>query len=558
MHLKISNIDLRSQYYDYFPPTSLGLLLALSTTSIGTLILFEDFAYAYSEAATSEVEVSVQDKSFTDSELYSLNADSAIEHSTKQQQVLEKESNGSNDWEYFTQDTSTPQKDESAISVSQFNIPESLLIGDSPSEPTSIESPASNVQLNSADSDLSLDLIQEFDQLKAEFDQAAAIDPASTPLEAAPPEALSEPTAWSADALLPDGNIPALDITQGFEPLAQTPDSDASPAIDNPRREPVITLQGVYLLEGDESSARARLSGSYAITPNILVGTTLDLTTGDAFTDSEEDGFDVNELYVTVAPSELPGLRVVVGMIDLTSYFDRNSFAKDAATHFFNPVFQTNPALAASGIGSRPGVLLNWDITDNLSIRGTTFSSDRDLDDFAFDGAAAEVALRLDNLIVRGTYATDRDAGQQDGFQEIFQFDRGDEFGLLDDDRETAYGINAEWFVPEINLGLFARYGWYENQALNENGNTYSFGINVLDLFFDDDRLGLGYGRALSNNDLRRDRDDEIPDVVELFYDARITPNLRAGVTVQGRDAWSETVLGLRVRADFNFAELGR
>ena len=320
-----------------------------------------------------------------------------------------------------------------------------------------------------------------------------------------------------------------------------------------------LNLQGVYLLQGDESSARARLSGSYTFTPNVLLGATLDLTTGDAFTNSPEDGFDLNELFVTVSPSTVPNLRFTVGMIDLTSYFDRNSFAKDAATHFFNPVFQTNPALAAAGLGSRPGVLVNWDVVDNLILRGAAFSSDRDLGDFTFDSAAAEVGVRLGNAIIRGTYVNSRDAGRQSGFREIFQFERGnDAFGILSGDREVAYGVNAEVFIPELNMGLFARYGWYENQTLGRNGNTYSFGANLLDLFFADDRLGLAYGRELSNNSLRRDRGDEIPDVFEAFYDVRLTPNLRAGVTLQGRDAWSETVLGLRVRADLDLAGLWR
>jgi len=82
--------------------------------------------------------------------------------------------------------------------------------------------------------------------------------------------------------------------------------------------------------------------------------------------------------------------------------------------------------------------------------------------------------------------------------------------------------------------------------------------LNLLDLFFADDRLGLGYGRELSNQSLRRDRGDDIPDVLELFYDVRLTRNFRVGASLQGRDGFSETVGGLRVRADFNLSELWR
>jgi hypothetical protein len=243
----------------------------------------------------------------------------------------------------------------------------------------------------------------------------------------------------------------------------------------------------------------------------------------------------------------------------LTSYFDRNSFAKAAETHFFNPVFQTNPALAAAGIGSRPGILLNWDITDDFQARAAAFSSHRNLGDFAIDAFAGEVAYRTGNAIIRGTFATDRDARRNNGFQEIYGIPRDDDdFGLRSGDREIAYGINGEYYIPEIKMGLFGRYGRYENTTLGEGGDTFSLGFNFLDLFMRDDRLGFGYGRDLSNNGLRRELGNKVPDVWELFYDFRISRNLRAGVTLQARDAFSDIVAGFRVRTDFDLTSLGR
>lgn len=322
---------------------------------------------------------------------------------------------------------------------------------------------------------------------------------------------------------------------------------------------PLVAVQGVYALQGEDSSGRVRVTGAYAISPNVLVGGTLDWTAGEAFSDSREDGVDLNELYITVSPPDYSNLRLTVGMVDLTSYFDRNSFAKDAATQFLNPVFQSNPALTAAGLGSRPAILLNWSIIDPLEIKVAGFSSNRDLGEFALDGFAAELGFRVDNFILRGTYITGRDSGQNDGFQEIFQFNRGGgNFGLRDGDREAGYGLNAEWFIPELNLGLFGRYGWYENLELNRGGETFSVGFNLLDLFMPQDRLGLAYGQQLSNSSLREDAGDNFPDVWELFYDVRITPNLRAGFTVQSFEGFSETIAGLRVRVDFDSRQLGR
>ncbi|MEM6353745.1 MAG: porin, partial [Cyanobacteria bacterium P01_D01_bin.14] len=62
------------------------------------------------------------------------------------------------------------------------------------------------------------------------------------------------------------------------------------------------------------------------------------------------------------------------------------------------------------------------------------------------------------------------------------------------------------------------------------------------------DRLGLGYGQQLSNGDLRSGR---IPDVWEIFYDASVYENVRAGISLQSREEFSDTFLGIRVRADW-------
>jgi hypothetical protein len=140
------------------------------------------------------------------------------------------------------------------------------------------------------------------------------------------------------------------------------------------------------------------------------------------------------------------------------------------------------------------------------------------------------VGFRAGNAIVRATYATDQDTGR-DGV-----------FGTREGDREHAFGINGELFIPQIKLGLFARYGWLSNSEQDEDAETYNLGFNFLDLFRKDDRLGLGYanGPDFSEDD----------DVWEVFYDTRLTPNLRAGVALQARDEFSDVVFGFRVRTD--------
>ncbi len=360
----------------------------------------------------------------------------------------------------------------------------------------------------------------------------------------------------SGAASLLGGNIQAQSSVEGTQESPSQ--AQNSPEI-NPLA-PTLTLQGVVINQGD-TSARARLSGIYPISPNALVGGSVDLSTGDSLSVAPGGGLQLqlNELYFTGSLPSLPSLRMSVGLLDLTSYFDRNSFAKNAETHFFNSVFQTNPALSAAGIGSRPAVLLNWDVTDNLQARTAAFSSHRNLGDLGINAFAGEVAFRAGNAIIRGTYASDRDAERNNGFKEIYGIPRDNgETGVLSSDRENSYGINAEYFIPEIKMGLFGRYGRYENTGVDQGGDTYSLGLNFLDLFMQDDRLGFGYGRDLSNNEMRRKDGNKVPDVWELFYDFRVSPYLRAGVTLQARDEFSDVTAGFRVKTEFDLTSLGR
>lgn len=346
-----------------------------------------------------------------------------------------------------------------------------------------------------------------------------------------------------------DGVLAPLSET---EALPDDTDDGETASVEGPLTPPSLKLQTAAIQEGDEFSARARVYGHYFLESNVAVVGAVDLSTGDSFSDTNSTGFNVSELYVVASPPNAPNLRGAVGLIELSSFFDRNSFAKDSLTHFINPVFQTNPALAATQLESKPAALFHWRPIDEVILKAATFSSGG-FDDLTLDAVAGEIGVNLGNLIVRGTYVSSTDDGDRDGIPESFQINRNGVFGPREGDREVSYGINAEWFIPELNAGLFGRYGHHRNADLDISGNTYSFGVNFLDLFIDDDRFGIGYGRGLSDND--RSQGDR-PDVLETFYDIRLAPNARAAVSWQLRDEFSESVLGFRIRADWDLLEL--
>ncbi len=320
---------------------------------------------------------------------------------------------------------------------------------------------------------------------------------------------------------------------------------------------PSLILQGAYVYQGGDSSARARLQGLYPLSSRVLFGATLDLSTG-SFSDTPSSGFNINELYIATSLPEIPNLRFVLGQLDLTSYFDRNSFAKDGTTHFFNPIFQTNPALTETGIGSRPAALVNWSLTDNIEVKGAAFSSSRSIGDFALNGFAGEVGVRFGNAIIRGTYVTGRADENGGGFKEASSIARGGgRFGVLKGDREESFGVNAEVFIPQLKMGFFGRYGRYNNLDMNEGGDTASVGLSFLDVFARDDRLGLAYGQGLSNDARRVSAGAKRPDALELFYDFKFMPNLRMGFSIQERNSFSEIVAGFRVKTEFDLLPRG-
>ena len=455
-----------------------------------------------------------------------------------------------------------PQKDESVESVLAQMVPavagDEVEAGDGPVSATPPEAaplsllPPSPSEPNRAET-------------LGPFPEPAGDDPVGTgaePVAESVEETGLEPVAESvsepgAEVVVELGAVESAQATPaGLEETNARPPEATGLA---PAERSEVFVQAAYLQQGDQGSARLRAGGIYVLSPSVFAGATVDLSTGSSFSDNDQTGLSLSELYLTASPANVPELRLTVGLMDLTSYLDRNSFAKDSLTHFFNPVFQTNPALSSVNVASRPGALVNWTPVDAVSLTATTFSSSRSLGNFALDSFAGEVGVRFGNAIVRGTYVSSVDGGRRDGFEEIFTFDRGNgQFGPLPGDRETGFGLNAEAFIPNLKLGLFGRYGWYTNETLGASGQTYSLGVNGLDVFMAGDRLGLGYGRQLSNDDLRQTGGGPTPDVWELFYDAQIVENLRAGVSVQQRNAFTETYLGFRVRYDLSWYPLRR
>ena len=104
-------------------------------------------------------------------------------------------------------------------------------------------------------------------------------------------------------------------------------------------------FQGVVLQEGEDTSARLRATLLYPLSDQWLTGAEVDLAGGEAFGQADRLSLQVNELYAAFAPASIPELRIVVGLIDLTSYFNRNSFVKIEPATFLMRFFRPIPSL---------------------------------------------------------------------------------------------------------------------------------------------------------------------------------------------------------------------
>ncbi|MBD2104316.1 carbohydrate porin [Leptolyngbya sp. FACHB-261] len=396
-------------------------------------------------------------------------------------------------------------------------------------------------------------------ELKQEVNESTTASQ-STPQPVAPPEAIERPAVFAPgeqrlqSKIAPPavGSVPAVTpLPVGSTQMLSQSASDLLPATTGSDRSirPRLQFQGLGLAESNEDvSLRLRLNGLLPLNQRTVLGATLESRFGSVF--GSDQVIDLNELFITHAVNDPATVRFTVGKLDLTSYFDRNSFAKDIATHFFNPAFQTNPALGAAGLSSQPALLFNWTASDNFEVKLSGFSSQRDLGDLSLDSFAGELGLRLSDWgILRATYVTsvERDQGSSG------QPRQSNIIAVRPGDREQAFGLNFEAFLPDPKLGFFARYGHYDNLDRDQgSANAYSVGVTALDVWVPQDRMGLGYGTLLSNSDLRDDLDRDFPDALELFYDRPLNRYLRIGASVQGVNGFSDVVFGLRLRTDLD------
>ena len=286
---------------------------------------------------------------------------------------------------------------------------------------------------------------------------------------------------------------------------------------------------------------------------------------------------DVTEVWYEQALLD-DTLRLRLGKLDIGGgfecrgcpvSFDGSAFANDQTGQFLNSALVNNPTIPfpAQGIGA----VLYWNpiewwyasvgaIDSQGDARETGFNTAFKDQDYYFFVFETGIAPQLDsaNGPMQGAYRvglwnTPEPKTNSDGVKNY-----RDDIGAYLSFDQMLCKENGD---PEDGqgTGAFFRYG-YANSEKNDIAGFWSFGLQTTGLVDgrDGDVLGLGYANGIFSNNASTTYTDDNEDVLEVYYNAQVTPWLNVSPMVQyvadpgGNDtAKDATIFGLRTQWTF-------
>jgi carbohydrate-selective porin OprB len=227
-------------------------------------------------------------------------------------------------------------------------------------------------------------------------------------------------------------------------------------------------------------------------------------------------------------------LRLVVGKIDLTNYFDSNTVANDETTQFITSAFVNNPTLEVPVNG--PGLLAFFDTRKGLTI-----------------------GLGLQSLDNSGTNITDDIYGIAEiGYRSHFFFEQEGIYRLWGRtkggmENNNGFGVSIDQNLS-TRLTAFARYGANESEVDDATiASAWSAGLRLRSPFFSrvNDEVAFAFGML----DVV-DGDEE--SAAELYYKFQvndqfaITPSFQVVFDPAGRGSNdTASVIGIRTQLEF-------
>jgi len=295
---------------------------------------------------------------------------------------------------------------------------------------------------------------------------------------------------------------------------------------------------------------------------------------------SEQRGLDLVEFWYE-HPFMDGKLLLRLGKIDLTGgfechgcpvSFDGSMFANDETSQFLNAALLNNPIIPFPDYGL--AVVAHYSPDDLWYVSGgvqdaqadgreTGFNTAFHDEDYFFYIVETGITPRLNssNGPLQGAYRI----GMWYDPQPKASSDR-DEAGIYERD-DTGLYITCDQMLTKENadpddsqgLGAFLRYGC-ANGKRNDITAFWSFGFSYQGLLDgrDDDVLGVGFAHGTFSDSADATYTDDYEAVVEMFYNASITPQLNISPCIQyvmnpGGDETVRDAVILGVRAQFVF-----
>lgn len=295
---------------------------------------------------------------------------------------------------------------------------------------------------------------------------------------------------------------------------------------------------------------------------------------------ADRRSMDITEFWYEQAFAD-EQLHVRVGKMDITGGFEHHGcpvafdcsiYANDEVTQFLNGALINNPTIPFPDYGL--GVAVHYSPTKlwyasaavvdaQADIRETGLNTTFGGEDYFFCIFETGLTPKLESKKgpLQGAYRiglwydpqpkanTDyADAGKSYRDDVGFYLSCGQMLAKENADPEDSQG-----------LGAFFRYGYADDEK-NDIANFFSFGFQYQGLIEgrDDDVLGAGFAKGVFSDKASETYKDDYESVVELYYNARITPWLNISPNIQyvtnpgGNDTGSDAVV-LGVRAQMNF-----
>ncbi|MDH4238793.1 MAG: carbohydrate porin [Phycisphaerae bacterium] len=289
---------------------------------------------------------------------------------------------------------------------------------------------------------------------------------------------------------------------------------------------------------------------------------------------------DVTELWYEQAFAE-EMLRMRFGKMDLRGGFEHHGcpvafdcsiYANDEVTQFLNMSLINNPTIPFPDYGL--GVAVHYSpgrfwyvsaavVDAQADVRETGFNTTFGDEDYFFYIFETGVTPKLDSEKgpLQGVYRIglwyDPQPKANTDYADTGKSYR-DDVGLYLSCGQMLAKENAD---PDDSQGLggFFRYGC-ANSKKNDIANFWSFGFQYQGLIEErnDDVLGAGFARGIFSDKASTTYTDDNESVVELYYNAQVTPWLNISPNIQyvadpgGNDTGSDAVV-LGVRAQMSF-----